>query len=70
MLLNITTRFTVPLIRLTLLGTMVNQFVVWEIISDIYYTATIAYDGIKTKLYFLLFYGTQNLPSGLIIEYT
>lgn len=58
------------LLSITLLGTMVNQFVVREIISDIYYTEHIAYDGIKAKLYFLFFYGAQNLAYGLVIEFT
>lgn len=58
------------LLSITLLGTMVNQFVVREIISDIYYTEHIAYDGIKAKLYFLFFYGAQNLAYGLVIECT
>lgn len=58
------------LFSITLLGTMVNQFVVWEIISDIYYAEHIAYDGIKAKLYFLFFYGAQNLAYGLVIECT
>ncbi len=28
------------------------------------------HDGIKAKLYFLFFYGAQNLAYGLVIEYT